>query len=253
MSNKSLVVKNPIESHAGKGKRKQQTEQKPEPQQMQQQQREQASHHRHHERNIVMAFVAVGVVVILGFFMARYVISLVSSDGDGIGDEAKESRYYNGFKFVEMGGTWFTDWERNGLIYSLEFRHNPWDVEDIPVVGSTDARFQLSYIFITHDPTNESSRGTAFVALAAADLATMLKGVFERQGVAAACTENITEACTQRPVVTCSTNASVIYLKVSNETGIFLDGNCATIQGYEEGLTKAADKAIYQWLGIIKK
>ncbi|MEK6854515.1 MAG: hypothetical protein AABX60_04215 [Nanoarchaeota archaeon] len=208
---------------------------------------EQASHH-HHERNIIMAFVAVGVIVVIGFFMAKYVISLVTSDDKGAG-----TRDYNGFEFVKRGNTWFTEWERGGIIYSLEFRHSPWEVENIPVRGSVDARFQLSYIFITHDPTNESSRATAFVALAAADLATMLKGVFERAGVAAACTANITDACADRPIVTCSTNASVIYLKVSNETGISLNGNCVTIQGYEEGLTMAVDKGLYQWLGIVKK
>lgn len=247
-------------------KGKQQARQKPEPQpanqqSAQQQSREQhehaghepASHPKHHERNIILAFVAVGVVVILGFFTYLAIINLISGDGEGAPDNVKESRYYNGFEFAKRGSTWFTDWEREGIIYSLEFRHPPWGVEDIPVTGSVDARFQLSYIFITHDPTNESSRGTAFVALAAADLATMLKGVFEREGIAAACTKNITEACGQRPVVTCSTNASVIYLKVSNETGIFLDGNCATFYGRDENLTRAVDKGLYQWLGIIRK
>ncbi|MBI2144671.1 hypothetical protein HYU17_06035 [Candidatus Woesearchaeota archaeon] len=207
-------------------------------------------HQRHHEKTVVMAFIAVGVIVVLGFFIVYFFMRLISG---GPGNDSG-AQNYNGFEFTKRGNSWFTEWQRaDGTEYSLEFRHPPWEAEGIPVKGSVDARFQLPYIFITFDPAEEPTRGTAFVALAAADLTMMLRGVFEREGVAAGCTANLTEACAKRPVVTCSTNASVIYLKVSNETGIFLDGNCATIQGYEEGMTKAADKALYQWLGIIKE
>lgn len=206
----------------------------------------QQSHH--HERAIIKAIVVIAVVVIIGFLMARYVEHVFK----GKQGKNSEIRIYNGFEFVKIGNSWFTQWEGTGTTYNLEFRHPPWDVENVTVLGKVDARFQRSHRFITHDPTDEKSRSTAFVALAAADITTMLGGVFETE-VAPVCTANITEACLNKPVVTCSTNASVIYLKVSNETGIFLDGNCATIQGFEEGLTKAADKAIYQWLGIIRK
>lgn len=254
MGNK-ISVEDRAEKERGKGK--QQTRQKPEPQQTQQQQqqhqqREQVSHHKHHERNIVMAFLTVGVVVVLGFFMAKYVINLISGDGDGTTDDAKEGQYYNGFEFATDGSTWFTQWERDGITYNLKFRHPPWEVEDVAVKGHVDWRFQMPGIFITFDPPENFSRQNAFLFLASVDLTSNLDTVFDRT-VVAACTANLTDACAQRPVATCSTNASVIYLKVSNESGVFLDGNCATIQGYEEGLTKAADKAIYQWLGIIKK
>ncbi|MBI2141475.1 hypothetical protein HYU16_03560 [Candidatus Woesearchaeota archaeon] len=248
MSNK-ISVEDRAEKEGGKGK--QQAWQKPEPQQMQQhQQREQASHHRHHERNIVLAFAAVGVVVILGFFMARYAINLVS--GDGTVDNAEESRYYNGFEFVTDGSTWFTQWKGDELTYNLQLRHPPWEVENVTVKGQVDWRFQMPGIFITFDPPENFSRQNSFLFLASVDLTSNLDTVLDRT-VIAACTANLTEACTQRPIVTCSTNASVIYLKVSNETGVFLDGNCATIQGYEKGLTRAADKVIYQWLKIIRK
>ncbi len=252
MSSK-ISVEDRAEKERGKGKP--QTWQKPEPQSMQQQQhqpREQASHHKHHERNIVMAFLTIGVVVILGFFMAKYVINLISGDGDGSADKAKESQYYNGFEFVTDGSTWFTQWERDGLTYNLKFRHPPWEVEDVTVTGQVDWRFQMPGIFITFDPPENLSRQNAFLFLASVDLTSNLDTVFDRV-VVAACTANLTDACADRPIVTCSTNALVIYLKVSNESGVFLDGNCATIQGYEKSLTKAADKAIYQWLGIIKK
>lgn len=208
------------------------------------------SHHHHYEKTIIKAFVYVGVVVVLGILMAYYAFRMLSPGPD----EKAGVKYYNGFEFVKSGNFWFTEWKRaDGTEYSLEFRNSPWDVEGIKVVGSVDERFsKWPYVFITHDPTDETTRATSFVALAASNLASVLTNVFERD-VIGACAENVTEACATRPVATCSTNASIIYLKVSNETGVFLDGNCATIQGYEEGLTKAADKAIYQWLGIIMK
>ena len=211
-------------------------------------QHQQHQQSRHHERAIIKAIVVIAAVVIIGFLMARYVEHALK----GKQGKNSETRSYNGFEFAKTGNSWSTQWERSGSTYNLEFRHPPWDVENITVLGEVDARFQRPHRFITHDPTDERSRSTAFVALAAADLTNMLGGVFETE-VAPVCTANITEACSTRPVVTCSTNASVIYLKVSNEPGIFLNGNCVIIQGYEEGLTKAADKAMYQWLGIIRK
>lgn len=175
------------------------------------------------------------------------------------GGSAKKpySQDYNGFEFTKItlanGTRWSTEWKRSdGQSFVLEFIHPPWDVENISVTGNVDNRFQIAGLFITFDPVEGYSRETSFVALAAADLSSMLQAVFERK-VFAACTANVTQACGTRPIITCSTNASVIYLKVSNETGISLDGNCATIQGYDESLTKAADKALYQWLGIVRK
>ncbi|MBI2550501.1 hypothetical protein HYV83_04980 [Candidatus Woesearchaeota archaeon] len=204
----------------------------------------------HHERAIIKAIVVIAAVVIIGFLMARYVEHALK----GKQGKNSETRSYNGFEFVKSGSFWFTEWKRDdGTQYSFEFRNAPWEVEDITVVGKADDRFKLwPTVFITHDPTAEASRSVSFVAIGAANLDRILTAVFEKN-VIAACTKNVTEACSARPIATCSTNSSIIYLKVSNDTGIFLDGNCATIQGYEEGLTKAADKAMYQWLGIIKK
>lgn len=201
-----------------------------------------------HEKAIIKAVVVIAVVVLLGVLMAYF----VAREFRG-GSEKQDVKYYNGFAFVKAGNFWYTEWERGGQAYQIEFRHPPWEVENITVSGKVDERFQMPYMFVTFDPVEGLSRQTSFVALAAADLSSVLKGVFEKEGIAAACTRNETSVCSNRPVVTCATNASVIYLKVANETGIFLDGNCATFQGYEEGLTMAADKALYQWLGIIRK
>lgn len=203
---------------------------------------------RHHETIVITALVISVAVVVLGLLLANFVYNALKGEGS----RNSGVRQYNGFEFTKVSSSWFTQWERDGVTYNLEFRHPPWEVENITVRGSVDRRFQRTFFFLTHDPTDEMSRQTSFVALASADLALMLKSVFERQAVAA-CTRNETAACADRPIATCSTNASVIYVKVSNETGVFLDGNCATFQGVEENLTMAADKAMYQWLGIIMR
>ncbi len=207
----------------------------------------------HHEKAIIKALVIVTIVVLIGFLMAYF----VTREFKGSSAKKPYVQDYSGFEFTKVtlanGTRWTTEWKRaDGQQFVLEFIHPPWDVENITVTGSYDNRFQLAGLFITFDPVEGYSRETSFVALAAADLSSMLQAVFERK-VFAACTVNATEGCKASPIITCSTNASVIYLKVSKEAGIFFDGNCATIQGYDEGLTKAADKALYQWLGIMKK
>lgn len=201
----------------------------------------------HHEKAIIKALVVVAIVVLVGFLMATYIGKFFKESGGKNADV----KYYNGFAFVKVGNSWFTQWEREGAAYNLEFRHPPWDVENITVRGKVDERFQRTYMFMTFDPPDNSSSENAFLFLASADLTRKLVEVFDRNLIAA-CTMNATDACANRPVATCSTNASVIYLKVSNETSVFYDGNCARIQGNKENLTRAADKAMYQWLKIIR-
>ena len=220
-----------------------------EPVVQQQEHQSDANQDVHHEKAVRAALMVIVVVIALGllfaFFATKY---LKTHTGQKV-----EKHYYNGFEFVRRGNFWLTDWERkDGTNYTIEFRNSPWDVENVTVSGKVDDRFKLwPHIFLTHDPTDQPTESTPFVALSAFNLARILSEVFEKD-VIAACYANITESCAARPIATCSTNASVIYLKVANETGIFLDGNCVVIQGSEENLTKAADKAIYQWLGIIR-
>lgn len=199
------------------------------------------------ERAAITAILSITAVLVLGLLLFFYFNRLLREP------PLPETRNYNGFDFTRGDSSWFTQWERDNLTYTLEFRHPPWDVENITVTGQVDARFQRPYTFITYDPTNDSSRQTSFVALAASDLTMMLKGIFQKEGVVAVCTKNMTGPCSTRPIVTCATNASVIYLKVSDEPRLILDGNCVTIQGKEEGMTMAADNAMYEWLGIIRK
>jgi hypothetical protein len=201
-----------------------------------------------HDKAVVTAVVSIAVILVLGLLIAYFGIKFFS----GNQHPSAVTREHNGFVFTKLANSWSTQWERDNLTYTLEFRHPPWEVENITETGQVDMRFQTPYMYITYDPTEGLSRETSFVALAAADLAEMLKGIFLKKNVTAVCTQNLTDACASRPIITCkNTNSSVIYLKVSDETAIILDGNCMTIEGKEEEMTRAADKALYQWLGII--
>ena len=81
---------------------------------------------------------------------------------------------YSNFEFVNINGLWQTKWEREGQLYILDFRYNPEQVEDIPVTGATDARFQFETVYITVDPSEERLQGTAYVTLAGVELARKL-------------------------------------------------------------------------------
>lgn len=204
------------------------------------------------ERLALKAFTIIAVIVVLALGIAFFGKKLLNLDSAP--DE--EEFVYNGFEFSKVSGLWYTYWQRDGQIFELEFRHSPRDVEDIPIAGQLDDRFQTQQTFITFDPNDELSKKNAYVALAAVDLTNKLVAVFDRD-VTAACIANVTEACSKRPIVSCSsTNASVIYLRNiedENDTKIILDGNCATFQGKDEELVKAAEKALYKWLGIIRR
>lgn len=158
---------------------------------------------------------------------------------------------YNNFEFINVGSFWQTKWERDGQLYVIDFRYNPEQVEDVPIEGTTDIRFQLESVYLTIDPSEERDRDTAYLAIAAVELGRKLVTPFERQ-IITACTVNETIACWDRPIVTCdNTNKTVIYLKQANETKIILDGNCVTIQGKGQEIVRAVDKALFQWLGIM--
>jgi len=190
--------------------------------------------------NRSLIILAVSVMVILAIFV---VLLLLRDDPNEL--------TYNQFEFRYVNGFWQTEWQRQEQRYILDFTFNPKQVEDIPVEGTTDIRFESETVYIAVDPTEERTPETAQLTLAAVQLTRKLTDPFYRN-IIAACTRNETEACLDRPIITCdNTNSSVLYLKQADEAKIVLDGNCVTIQGNGDGIVKAADKALFQWLGII--
>ncbi|MBI4439022.1 hypothetical protein HY640_03775 [Candidatus Woesearchaeota archaeon] len=161
-----------------------------------------------------------------------------------------ETVTYNGFKFENYAGLWNTQWEKDRQLYNLRLHYNPLQVENITVSGD-DEWFATEQTYITFDPAES---GLEYTALSATELSLSLVNTFDVAPVAA-CTSNTTEACSERPIITCresNSNLSVIYIKTDDKPGIELRGNCATVKGRGEDLIRAAEKAIYQWYGIIR-
>ncbi|GEM_PF-2111947 len=166
-------------------------------------------------------------------------------------EQKYETVTYNGFVFEQYAGLWNTQWKQDKQVFNLRLHYNPYQVENVSIIGD-EGWSARENMFITFDA--EDGEKFSYTALAAAELSLSLNNAFGITPVAA-CTENVTTGCASRPIVGCGNstgNTSVIYLKAGTPTSITLIGNCATIQGSDEEMLRAAEKAIYQWYGIIR-
>jgi len=189
-------------------------------------------------------FIIVGVIAliaILGFvlFGMKSEKSLVSSTVD-----------YNYFKFEEVGGLWQTNIQLDNQVYEGAFRFNPKQVEDVYISGNFSG-FKSSPIYITFDPDSEKGQ-FKYLALASSELTLhVVRGL--NFTVIGACTKNETDACFERPIVTCDdVDKSVIYLKAEPPAQITLNDHCVVLSGNEMELLKSVDRLLFQWYKIMK-
>ena len=166
------------------------------------------------------------------------------------GEETDLNYLYNGFSFVRAQGLWYTEVGGGpNTIYKVALHYSPRELEDVKVTGQINKTFtDAKAVFVTFDPTDPNLQ---YVALSAAELSLSLTKAIKVTPVAA-CTQNITEACSTRPIITCDSRAPVIFLKQANETALNLKGNCIEITGWREGIVKATDRLILQWYGVMK-
>lgn len=156
---------------------------------------------------------------------------------------------YNNFEFVEIDNTWHTQWKLEDELFTLSFRFNPEEVEDLTIQGKLNESFNRKIVYVTFDPTKDAN--FSMLALAAADLALSMHKALGKE-VIAACAVNGTDDCIDRPIVTCNDqNKSVLFLRESESTRITLNQNCIIIQGKGFEIVKAADRLLYQWYGIM--
>jgi hypothetical protein len=195
------------------------------------------------KRSIVF-MVAASVVLIL---ILAIIVALISSPSSR---ERKPTMEYNHFPFYEEQGLWKTTLQRGPQTFELMLRYNPEQVEDITYGGDLVPGFvENQPIYITFDP-DAPEQEMKYLALSAAEVGLSLVRGFGLT-IEAACTKNLTEACFNRTILTCEDNRSIVYLKVANETGVFFQGSCITIQGKEWEIIKAVDRMLYEWYGII--
>ncbi len=157
---------------------------------------------------------------------------------------------YNNFKFEQIEGMWYTQWQRDGQVYNIGLRYNPQEVETVPVRGGLNDTFKQQPFYVTFDP-DEESENFKYLALGVAELGLNIVRGMGMQFVSA-CTKNISDACIAHPIVTCDDDdKAVIYLRTMNESRVRLDGNCLTLEGKELDLLKAVDRVLYHFYKIM--
>lgn len=147
---------------------------------------------------------------------------------------------YNGFSFVKQGNIWYTEVENeNGVLFDVPLHYGPNEVEDISISGEITDEFLEPPLYITFDPLSTQMQ---YVALSVAELSSnMVKG-FGLE-ITAACDKNETEACEARAIVPgCVEDKAVVYIKESNNTGVFMNGNCVVVEGAGTELLKSTDR-----------
>jgi hypothetical protein len=164
--------------------------------------------------------------------------------------DIEEGYLYNGFSFVKHEDLWHTQLKDGQRLYSLTLRYGPKEVETIPIGGPlNESFFSDPYVFITFDPLREKQK---YVGLAAAELSLSLSTAINKQPLAA-CTVNETDACKERPIITCEgAERAVILLDEKGPAKVSFEGNCIRVQGSGFDLLKAENRLLYQWYGIIR-
>lgn len=203
--------------------------------------------------------IAIGVVILFfaAFFLVKYirgptggVVTIDDLHQQNIEGEGGEGNYvYNGYSFVFLDGMWYTQvQDKEGILFDIPLHFGPNDLENVSVVGELDPSFwKDGEVYVTFEPLSENMQ---FIALSVSELGlNLIKGLGTKPK--AACAKNETKACETRPIMTCDSEASVIYVKQANQTVVRLDENCVMLQGKDWELVKAVDRFLYKFYGVM--
>ncbi len=138
------------------------------------------------------------------------------------------------------------------IIYTLALRNDPLSLEDIPVEGMVNTRiFGDEEVYVTINPNANLSSKTTIAALEI-DKVIDNDYLYSIPVHSAMTQENVQGY----PVKSCydATDAStVIWLTLGSETKVYTEEYCIIIVGTnEDEIIRAADRFIYQLLGIMK-
>ena len=164
--------------------------------------------------------------------------------------EPYETITYNQFEFTKMAGTWYAQWQHENRLVNIALRYNPYEVENVTVLGELGEGFRQSQIYITFDPYSEQD-SFKYLALASAELSQSLVKAFNKQ-IIPACTQYHNETCENLSIVTCDDqDKAVINIVAGEPTQIVLKENCIILQGKDFDLLRAVDKLLYLWYKIL--
>ena len=208
---------------------------------------------------IVLLIIA--LLVVVPRFFESDLITLDDYHQANIGGEDLDNAYmYNGFSFVYYDGLWYTQIlnQYTNTLYDVPLHFGPQNLTDVSLSGNLNEYFlllrnntipgdNLASTYLTFDPDSEQM---AYVGLATGELTQNLAKTLSLAFVPA-CTKR-SEDCAEVPVITCdNTDDPVIYLKTSDETGVFGEGNCLVIQGTEMELVRATNRFLLGLYNIV--
>jgi len=189
--------------------------------------------------------IIVSIACLLLFLFIFFGIKLFYPEGSNI-----PTVEYNGFTFQKMSGLWHTNWVNNGQTYTVSLRYNPAEVEEVPFLGELNESFSKHQVYLTFDPTADPSE-FKYTALANAEISLSLVKAFGKEPVAA-CIKNETEACINRPIVTCEdADKAVILISPNGDPAVLMKDNCVILKGEGLDVLKSADKMLYTWYKIM--
>jgi len=118
----------------------------------------------------------------------------------------------------------------------------------VSITGSLNESFNRPDVYITFDATQGNF---STLALATTELSLNMVRALQVKPIAA-CTNNESDACVERPIVQCTDkNTSVILIKDEGEAKIWLKGDCIILFGKDLELLRAVDRLLYQWYGVM--
>ena len=187
-------------------------------------------------------YILYSVLIVAAIFIVFFVSAWL------FGEDEYETATYNYFEFVKIDNIWYTEWQKDDVVYTLSFRNNPYEIEQLPIVGKLNDSFNRPEIYITFNPAEGNF---SILALAAGELSLNLFRALQVKPIAA-CMNNATDDCIERPIVQCGdAGKSVIQIDTRGEPGVALRGECIILQGEGMGLLQSVDRLLYQWYGIM--
>ncbi len=167
------------------------------------------------------------------------------------GKLSKDRGYmYGDHSIVKNDGLWWADVYVLGTLYKTPLHFGPRDLENVTITGQLNDSFnQQPDIYVAINPETSDK----YYSLAISELSLNLAKVMNRAPIGACTTENDV-VCPERKIVSCANpnGSPTIELEINDTSSIQLQGTCIKITGKEYGLTRAVDRLLYRWYGVMQ-
>jgi len=157
----------------------------------------------------------------------------------------------SGHSFVFANDLWYTQVQRGNNLYDIALHYGPKDLEDIPGEGMLNRTMlnEEREIYITFDPLGSNLQ---YVALAVGEFDQNIIKVFGKAPIAS-CDKNETEACSNRPIITCDNKDKlVLYLQQEPEAKVIFKDNCMIVQGIGPDIVRSTNRLLLKLYGIMQ-